>query len=134
MCYISSLSCLFSFLYHPYYASFLKFVGFFIYFSSLIFIYTQCKLLSGGQAPIKIPILYVLIVMECLRLELIMEMLRYTCVQISPLWFAILISEKVVIRKTVRSHFLFIVVMETLKYTCIPSFTSMHCMISKFEK
>ena len=38
------------------YASFLKFVGFFIYLSPLIFIYTQCKSLSGGQAPIKIPI------------------------------------------------------------------------------
>ena len=26
------------------------------------------------------------------------------------------------------------VVMETLKYTCVPSFTSMHCMVCKFEK
>ena len=29
---------------------------------------------------------------------------------------------------------LFMVVMETLKYTCIPSFTFMHCMVCKFEK
>ena len=26
------------------------------------------------------------------------------------------------------------VVMETLKYTCVPSFTSMHCMVCRFEK
>ena len=26
------------------------------------------------------------------------------------------------------------VVMETLKYTCVPSFTSMHSMVCKFEK
>ena len=35
------------------YASFLKFVGFFIYLSPLIFIYNLCKSLSGGQVPIK---------------------------------------------------------------------------------
>ena len=29
---------------------------------------------------------------------------------------------------------MFMVVMEMLKYTCIPSFTSMHCMVCKFEK
>ena len=33
-----------------------SFIGFFIYLSPLIFIYTQCKSLSGGQASIKIPI------------------------------------------------------------------------------
>ena len=38
------------------YASFIKFVGFFIYLSPLIFIYSQCKSLSRGLAPIKIPI------------------------------------------------------------------------------
>ena len=26
------------------------------------------------------------------------------------------------------------VVMEMLKYTCVPSFSSMHCMVCKFEK
>ena len=48
-----------------------------------------------------------------------MEMLRYTCVQISPLWFASLRSEEVVIRKSARGNFLFMVVMETVKYTCV---------------
>ena len=52
--------------------------------------------------------------MECLRLELIMETLRYTCIQISPLWFASLRSEEVVIRKSAQGNFLFMVVMETL--------------------
>ena len=33
-----------------------------------------------------------------------MEMLRYTCVQISPLWFASLRSEEVVIRKSSHTH------------------------------
>ena len=42
----------------PNHASFLKFVGFFIYLSPLIFIYTQCISLSGGKAPIKIPIVF----------------------------------------------------------------------------
>ena len=63
-----------------------------------------------------------------------MEILRYTCVQISPLWFASLRSEEVVIRKSARGNFLFMVVMETVKYTCVSSFTSMHCMVCKFEK
>ena len=63
-----------------------------------------------------------------------METLRYTCVQISPLWFASLRSEEVVIRKSARGNFLFMVVMQTVKYTCVPSFTSMHCMVCKFEK
>ena len=63
-----------------------------------------------------------------------MEILRYTCVQISPLWFASLRSEEVVIRKSVRGNFLFMVVMETVKYTRVSSFTSMHCMVCKFEK
>ena len=55
--------------------------------------------------------------------------LRYTCVQISPLWFASLRSEEVVIRKSAQGNFLFMVVMETLKYTCVPSFASMYCMV-----
>ena len=63
-----------------------------------------------------------------------METLRYTCVQISTLWFANLRSEEVVIRKSARGNFLFVVVMETVKYTCVPSFTSMHCIVCKFEK
>ena len=37
------------------------------------------------------------------------------------------------VKKCLRP-FLFIVVMETLKYTCILSFTSMHFMVCKFEK
>ena len=60
--------------------------------------------------------------MECLRLVVIMETLRYTCVQISLLWFTSLRSEEVVKRKSAQGHFLFMVVMETLKYTFIPSF------------
>ena len=51
-----------------------------------------------------------------------------------PIWFASLRSEEVLIRKSARGYFLFMVVMETLKYTCVPSFTSMHCMVCKFEK
>ena len=47
-------------------------------------------------------------------------------------WFASLRSE-VVIGKSARGN-LSVVVMETLKYTCVPSFTSMHCMVCKFEK
>ena len=43
-------------------------------------------------------------------------------------------SEEVVMGKSGWGHFLFMVVMETLKYICIPSFTSMHCMVCKFEK
>ena len=38
--------------------------------------------------------------MEYLRLSLIMETLRYHCVQISPLWFASLRSEEVVMEKS----------------------------------
>ena len=63
-----------------------------------------------------------------------METLRYTCVQILPLWFASLRSEEVVIRKSARGNSLFMVVMEMVKYTCVPSFTSTHCMVCKFEK
>ena len=48
------------------------------------------------------------------------------CVQISPVWFASMRSEEVVKRKSARGHFLFMVVMETLKYMCIPSFTYVH--------
>ena len=61
-----------------------------------------------------------------------METLRYTCVQISPLWFASLRSEEVVIRKSTWGNFLFMVVMEMLKKHM--RFTSMHCMVCKFEK
>ena len=43
-------------------------------------------------------------------------------------------SEEAVIGKSARGHFLFMVVMETLEYTCVPSFTSMYCMVGKFEK
>ena len=49
-------------------------------------------------------------------------------------WFSSLRSEEVVIGKKRLRPFLFMVVMETLKYTCIPSFTSMHCTVCKFEK
>ena len=78
------------------YASILKSVAFFIYLSPPVFIlYTQCKSLSG-VSPYKNTYNYVLIDIECLRLVLIMEMLRCTCVQISPLWFTSLRREKVV--------------------------------------
>ena len=36
-------------------------------------------------------------------------------------WFASLRSEEVVIGKSARDHFLFMIVMETLKYTSVPS-------------
>ena len=49
-------------------------------------------------------------------------------------WCASLRSEEVVIGKSAWGNFLSMVVMETLKYTCIPSFTSIHCMVCKFEK
>ena len=52
--------------------------------------------------------------------------------QVSPpciAWFASLRSEEVVTGKSAWGHFLFMVVMETLKHTCIPSFTYMHCMV-----
>ena len=49
-------------------------------------------------------------------------------------WFASLRSEKVVMGKNARGHFFVMVVMETMKYICIPSFTSMHYMVCKFEK
>ena len=42
-------------------------------------------------------------------------------------------SEGVVIEKSVQGHFLLIVIMETLKYTCVPSFTSMHCSLRSEE-
>ena len=48
-------------------------------------------------------------------------MLKYTYVHISPLWFASLRSDVVVIRRSVRGNFLFMVVMERLKYICVPS-------------
>ena len=63
-----------------------------------------------------------------------MEKLRYTDIQISPLWFTSLRSEEIVLRKSSRDNFLFMVVMEMLKYTCILSFTSMHSIVCKFEK
>ena len=43
-------------------------------------------------------------------------------------WCASLRSEEVVIGKCSQGHFLLMVVMETLKYTCTPSFTFVHCM------
>ena len=52
----------------------------------------------------------------------------------STLSFGSLRSEEVVIEKSAQGYFLFMVVMETVKYTCIPSFTSMLCMVSKSEK
>ena len=58
----------------------------------------------------------------------------YQALPLSILWCASLRSEEVVIRTSALGHFLLIVVMETLKYTCIQSLTSMHCMVCKFEK
>ena len=46
-------------------------------------------------------------------------------------WFASLRSEE---EKVPEAIFLSMAVMETLKYTCVPSFSSMHCMVCKFEK
>ena len=63
-----------------------------------------------------------------------MEMLRCTYIQISPIWFTSLRSEKVVIRRSAQGKYLFMVVMEMVKYTCVPSFISMHCMVCRFEK
>ena len=38
----------------------------------------------------------------------------------------VLKGEEVVIEKSAWGH---LIVMEMLKYTCVPSFTSMHCMV-----
>ena len=38
------------------------------------------------------------------------------------------------VKKSVLRPFLLMVAMETLKNTCVPSFTSMHCIVRKFEK
>ena len=57
--------------------------------------------------------------------------------QVSPpriVWCASLRSEEVVTGKSAWGNILSMVVMETLKYTCVPSFSSMHCMVCKFEK
>ena len=58
--------------------------------------------------------------------------------QVSPpciVWFASLRSKEVFLGKKVpKGHLLFMVVKEMLKYTCVPSFTSMHYMVCKFEK
>ena len=57
--------------------------------------------------------------------------------QVSPPyieWFASLRSEEVGTGISAWGNFLSMVVMETLKYTCVPSFSSMHCMVCKFEK
>ena len=52
--------------------------------------------------------------MECLRLVLNKETVRYTCVQISSVWFASLRSEEAILRKSAQGHLLFVVVMKTL--------------------
>ena len=57
-----------------------------------------------------------------------METLRYTCVQMSPLWFG---SLEVVMRKSAQGNFLVMVVMEMLKYTCIASLRSEEVVIGK---
>ena len=43
------------------------------------------------------------------------------------------VKKSFLVKKCLRP-FLFMVVMKTLKYTCVPSFTFMHCMVRKFEK
>ena len=48
-------------------------------------------------------------------------------------WCASLRSKEVV-GKSGRGNFLSMVVMEMLKYTYVRSFTSMRCMVCKFEK
>ena len=57
--------------------------------------------------------------------------------QVSPpciVWFASLRSEEVVIGKSAWGHFLLMVVMETMEYTCARSFISMCTVVGKFEK
>ena len=57
--------------------------------------------------------------------------------QVSPpciAWFASLRSEEVVIGKSAWGHFLLMVVMETMEYTCAQSFISMCTIVGKFEK
>ena len=64
-----------------------------------------------------------------------METLRYTCVQISPLWLAILRSEEVVIeKKCLRQFFVRGCHGNAEIHMRTPSFTSTHCMVCKFEK
>ena len=89
----------------------------------LSYLYTPSVIsLSGGQAPIKIPI----IIINRYRVPEASAHNGNTCVQISPVWFASVRSEEVVIKK---GNFLFMVIMETLKCTCVPSFNSMGCMV-----
>ena len=55
--------------------------------------------------------------------------------QVSPpciAWFASLRSEEV--GKSAWEHFLLMVVMETMEYTCAQSFTSMRTIVGKFDK
>ena len=57
--------------------------------------------------------------------------------QVSPpciAWFASLRSEEVVIGKSTWGHFLLMVVMETMEYTCAQSFIYMCTIVGKFEK
>ena len=57
--------------------------------------------------------------------------------QVSPpciVWFASLRSEEVVIGKSAWGHFLLMVVMETMEYTCARSFISMCTVVGKLEK
>ena len=63
----------------------------------------------------------------------IMETLRYTCVQISPLWFASLRSESSYKEKCPKSFFIHDCRGNT-EILCVPSFTSMQYMVCKFEK
>ena len=65
-----------------------------------LLVYTQCK--SCGGKPYKNTYM---LDMECLRLVLVMETLRYHCVQISPLWFVSLRSKEVVRKKCLRPFF-----------------------------
>ena len=58
----------------------------------------------------------------------------YQALPSSILWCASLRGEEVVIFKTVlRPFFVDGRHGNTKKYTCVPSFTFMHCMVSKFE-
>ena len=43
-------------------------------------------------------------------------------------------SEEVILKKIARGYFLLVIVMETIEYTCAPSFTSMCAILSKLHE
>ena len=71
----------------------------------------------------------VVVVMETMR--------NIHAYQVSPpcvLPLVSLRSEEVILKKIAGGYCLLVVVMETIEYKCVPSFTSMCAILSKFEE